>query len=200
LYVSLAERWKGMGVPGEPVAGQHVFLAERWKRRGGLQRGARDGTFPSPHRPTAPPRATPADRGPEWCGIRRAGRMAACAEEGRGRPPSEESRGAARTAPEALEARELFPPDSWPLLLSEAIAEVLDDPDPRRLRTDPRRLRTNPRRQRSGPRRQRSNPRRQRSGPRVLERAILAYPPKRERHENWPQPAKWPSAAIRVVK
>ena len=30
------------------------------------------------------------------------------------------------------------------------------------------------------------NPRRLRSNPRVLKRAVLGYPPKRKKHQNWP--------------
>jgi hypothetical protein len=44
------------------------------------------------------------------------------------------------------------------------------------------------------------NPRRLRSNPRVLKRAVLNYPPKRKKHDNWPQPTKWPSAAVLVAK
>ncbi len=56
--------------------------------------------------------------------------------------------------------------------MDEAIAEVLAEPNPRRLR----------------------------SNPRVLKRAVLRYPPKRAKHMNWPQPTKFPEAAVAVVK
>jgi hypothetical protein len=96
--------WEG---PENPWPGSTFSSLSDGNVGAGCSEGRETARF---HRPTAQPRATPADRGPQWCGIRRAGRMAACAEEGRGRPPSEESRGATRAAPEALEARELFPP------------------------------------------------------------------------------------------
>ncbi|MFO8175513.1 MAG: hypothetical protein R6T96_14595, partial [Longimicrobiales bacterium] len=64
-----------------------------------------------------------------------------------------------------------FPPGSWPILLAEAVAEVLDDPNPLRLRANPR----------------------------VLKRAVLSYPPKRRKHANWPQPTKAPLDAVRVI-
>ena len=56
--------------------------------------------------------------------------------------------------------------------MSEIIAEVLQDRNPLRLR----------------------------SNPRVLKRAVPAYPPKRQKHKNWPQPTKWPEEAVCVAK
>jgi len=44
------------------------------------------------------------------------------------------------------------------------------------------------------------NPPRLRANPRVLKRAVLAYPPKRRKHNNWPQPTKRPAEAVRVSK
>jgi hypothetical protein len=55
--------------------------------------------------------------------------------------------------------------------LAEAVAEVLAEPNPLRLRANPR----------------------------VLKRAVLAYPPKRSKHANWPQPTKFPLEAVRVI-
>ena len=55
--------------------------------------------------------------------------------------------------------------------MSEAIAEVLEERNPLRLRANPR----------------------------VLKRAVLSYPPKRSRHANWPQPTKSPLEAVCVV-
>ena len=57
------------------------------------------------------------------------------------------------------------------MLLAEAAAEVLEDPNPLRLRANPR----------------------------VLKRAVPRYPPKRRKHANWPQPTKLPLEAVRVV-
>ena len=57
-------------------------------------------------------------------------------------------------------------------MLAEAVAEVLDERNPRRLR----------------------------SNPRVLKRAVLGYPPKRKIHDNWPQPTKLPADAVMIVK
>ena len=47
---------------------------------------------------------------------------------------------------------------------------------------------------------QERNPLRLRSNPRVLKRAVPAYPPKRRKHANWPQPKKWPEEAVYVLK
>jgi|GEM_PF-4987853 len=44
------------------------------------------------------------------------------------------------------------------------------------------------------------NPLRLRANPRVLKRAVLGYPPKRKKHENWPQPTKPPAEAVLVLK
>lgn len=57
-------------------------------------------------------------------------------------------------------------------MLAEAVAEVLDERNPLRLR----------------------------SNPRVLKRAVLGYPPKRKMHDNWPQPTKLPVDAVMIVK
>jgi hypothetical protein len=57
-------------------------------------------------------------------------------------------------------------------LLSEAVAEVLEERNPSRLRANPR----------------------------VLKRAVLGYPPKRKNHQNWPQPTKMPATAVAIVK
>ena len=48
--------------------------------------------------------------------------------------------------------------------------------------------------------REEHNPLRLRSNPRVLKRAVLRYPPKRKKHENWPQPTKWTAQAVSVLK
>lgn len=48
--------------------------------------------------------------------------------------------------------------------------------------------------------REERNPIRLRSNPHVLKRAVLRYPPKRHKHENWPQPTKLPAEAVRVIK
>ena len=66
----------------------------------------------------------------------------------------------------------VFPPGSHSGLIAEAIAEVLQERNPLRLRANPR----------------------------VLKRAVLRYPPKREKHDHWPQPTKWPADAVRVIK
>lgn len=44
------------------------------------------------------------------------------------------------------------------------------------------------------------NPRRLRANPRVLKRAVLRYPPKRQKHSNWPQPTRLPADAVVIVK
>ena len=44
------------------------------------------------------------------------------------------------------------------------------------------------------------NAARLRSCPRVLKRAVRNYPPKRTKHENWPQPTKQPIDAIVILK
>lgn len=56
--------------------------------------------------------------------------------------------------------------------MAEAIAEVLEEPNPRRLRANPR----------------------------VLKRAVLRYPPKRQKHGDWPQPTKLPADAVVIIK
>lgn len=56
--------------------------------------------------------------------------------------------------------------------MAEAISEVLSDP----------------------------NPARHRANPRVLKRAVTYYPPKRNKHENWPQPTKSPAQAVNILK
>jgi len=44
------------------------------------------------------------------------------------------------------------------------------------------------------------NPWRLRSNPRVLKRAVFGYPPKRQKHRNWPQPTRQPADLVVVVK
>lgn len=39
-----------------------------------------------------------------------------------------------------------------------------------------------------------------RANPRVLKRSVLRYPPKRKKHENWPQPNLGPAEAVVVLK
>ena len=58
------------------------------------------------------------------------------------------------------------------MLLTEAVGEVLTERNPRRLRANPR----------------------------VLKRAVLSYPPKRRKHDGWPQPTKFPAEAVLVAK
>lgn len=65
-----------------------------------------------------------------------------------------------------------FPPSKRTTLLAETIAEVLTE----------------------------SNTARMRSNPRVLKRAVRAYPPKRRKHANWPQPTRSPAEAVLVTK
>lgn len=56
--------------------------------------------------------------------------------------------------------------------MAEAIAEVLEERNPHRLRANPR----------------------------VLKHAVLRYPPKRQKHDNWPQPTKLPADAVVILK
>lgn len=65
-----------------------------------------------------------------------------------------------------------FPPSSRQVLLTEAVTEV----------------------------RQERNPLRLRANPRVLKRAVLSFPPKRRKHDHWPQPTKFPADAVLIVK
>ena len=43
------------------------------------------------------------------------------------------------------------------------------------------------------------NPQRLRSNPRVVKRAVTYYPPKRAKHRHWPQPTKRPIDAITIL-
>ncbi|BAS28018.1 hypothetical protein LIP_2177 [Limnochorda pilosa] len=68
-------------------------------------------------------------------------------------------------------SREPFPPVG-PCLVREAIAEVPEERDELRPRASPR----------------------------VLKRAVLRYPPKRRKHENWPRTTQRPAEAAYVLK
>ena len=48
--------------------------------------------------------------------------------------------------------------------------------------------------------RQERNPLRLRANPRVLKRVVPSFPPKRRKHDHWPQPTKLPSDAVLIVK
>lgn len=79
---------------------------------------------------------------------------------------------ALRAVRRKLSRAESSSPRNWSVLMGEAVAEILSERNAARLR----------------------------SCPRVLKRAVRDYPPKRTKHENWPQPRKQPIDAVAILK